>query len=261
MEALPFEAAKVYRGARTAYRTGKNIYGTAKRDIKYVKKAGKWAKKTLRKSHGQPRLGHDVGVATAKSDIGSSGTVNTDTRTLTREAILNVGKSDAINARERDIIDLRGFKICLSAINNLTNLPLYLNVAVLSSKFDPTAQPVTTNFFRGEGNTRGADFDLNRQSVEFHCLPVNTDKYFVMSHKRYMLSRFGDQNQDHLTDTYYVPINRQIRYDTSDGNSTNRQFYLVWWCDALNEPSTSIARTDAMQFQWKTVTYFREPRT
>ena len=242
--------------ARTVYENNKEGIAKVKKGIQAAKKI----QKAWRERKGLDSMGHTPGSGTAKTDVAAQNTNATGTRTLNFEPLINITRGDSINARERDIIDLRGFTICLGAQNNLTGLPLLMNVAVLSSKFDPTQVPTSTDFFRGESATRGDDFDTGLQASEFHCLPINTDKYFVQSHHRYKLSRFGVNAMDHLQKKFYVPIKRQIRFDTNAGSSINRQFYLVWWCDAHMDPALAPVRAAAMNFQYKCVTHFREPK-
>lgn len=242
--------------ARTVYENNKEGIAKVKKGIQAAKKI----QKAWRERKGLDSMGHPPGTGTAKTDVGAQNTNATGTRTLNFEPLINISRGDAINARERDIIDLRGFTICLGAQNNLTGLPLLMNVAVLSSKFDPTQVPTSTDFFRGESGFRGDDFDTGLQASEFHCLPINTDKYFVQSHHRYKLSRLGVNAMDHLQKKFYVPIKRQIRFDDSNQTSINRQFYLVWWCDAHMDPAGAVVRPAAMNFQYKCVTHFREPK-
>lgn len=255
-----FELPQWATAATAGVKRARTFYKQHEADIKKAKKAASTIQKAWRARKGLDSMGHEPGSGTAKTDTASKNTLSTNTRVLNQTPLINITRGDNINARERDVIDLRGFSICVGGQNNLTGLPLLVNVAVLSSKFDPTSVPVVEDFFRGEGSARGDDFDTNLQATEFHCLPINTDKYFVQAHHRMKLSRFGVNAQDHFQKKFYVPIKRQIRYDNSSGSSLNRQFYLVWWCDAHLDPATSPARTAALNFQWKAVTHFREPK-
>ena len=260
---VPYATSEVpaWLGAATqGVKRTRQFYKDHEQTFKKTKKAAKTIQKAWRARKGLDAMGHTPGSGTAKTDVPARSTNATGTRTLNFESLIDITRGDAINARERDVIDLRGFSICMGGQNNLTGLPLLVNVAVLSSKFDPTQNPTSADFFRGEGSSRGEDFDTSLQASEFHCLPINTDKYFVQAHHRMKLSRFGVNAQDHFQKKFYVPIKRQIRFDTTTSTSINRQFYLVWWCDAHMEPAASPVRPTALNFQYKCVTHFREPK-
>lgn len=261
---VPYAASEVPAWVGTAaqgIKRGRQFYKDHEDKFKKGRKAAKTIQKAWRNRHkGLDAMGHDLGSATAKTDTGTQDNAVTSTRTLNSRALIQLTRGDNINARERDIIDLRGFKFCVQAQNLRTNAPLYVNVAVVSSKFDPTQAPTTAGFFRGENSSRGDNFDVNLQSAEFHCLPINTDKYFIQAHHRIQLAPFNTQQKDYAMKEFYVPIKRQIRFDDSGSGSLNRQFYLVWWCDILLAASGSLPVSTALSLQWKAVTVFREPK-
>ena len=256
--------ALLQAGRDTVQRT-RQWYNRNEQSIQKAKKAASSIQKAFRASRnkykGLESMGHPSGTATAKTDTGTQNTLLTSTRTLNFEQLINLTRGDNINARERDIIDLRGFKVCIQMQNLRLSTPMYVNVAIVSSKFDPTSSPSVTGFFRGQDATRGDDFSTSLQSLEFHCLPINTDKYFIQTHRRYKLAAFNTDQVDYAMKEFYVPIKRQIRFDNSASGSLNRQFYLVWWCDTLLAPGGAAAIPSAFNFQYKVVTYYREPKT
>jgi hypothetical protein len=100
--------------------------------------------------------------------------------------LTNIGQGDAINQRDRHTVELMGVKLCME-LTALSNNPLYVNVAVVHLK--NTDAPLNQDFFRSSGGpTRGTDFNESLNSNEFHSLPMNTDKFVVLSHKRYRLN-------------------------------------------------------------------------
>lgn len=255
------EAPAWVASAAQGIKRGRQFYRDHEQTFKKTKKAASTIQKAWRNRHkGLDSMGHPPGSGTAKTNTGTQNTALTATRTLNAEPLLNLARGDNLNARERDVIDLRGFKVCMQMQNLRTAAPMYVNVAVISSKFNPTQVPISTDFFRGEDTTRGVDFNNNLQSTEFGCLPINTDKYFIQTHRRFTLAPFNRDQVDYGSKQFYVPIKRQIRYDTSGSGSQNRQFYLVWWCDTLLATAGTTPVTAAMNFQWKAVTYFREPK-
>jgi len=269
MSLVPYAASEMpaaLQSVLTGVKRARTMYEDYKPAIEKTRKAVSAAKKIQRawkrdRFKGLAEMGHPSGSGTAKSDTGTQNTILTTTRTLNFEQLLNLARGDNINARERDIIDLRGFKVCMQMQNLRPATAMYVNVAVLSSKFDPTSSPSVTSFFRGQDSTRGQDFNTTLQSAEFHCLPINTDKYYIQTHRRYKLAPFNTNQKDYAMHEFYVPIKRQIRFDNSGSGSLNRQFYLVWWCDTLLAAGGATTIANAMNFQYKVVTYFREPKT
>jgi hypothetical protein len=142
-------------------------------------------------------------------------------------------------------------------------------VAIISPKNSGaiTAQ----NFFRGQGNeSRGLDFGFARTALEHHCLPLNTDKFYVLKHKRMRLNPDDMSNNiqwsqergsSYKNIDWYVPLKRQLRYDDPDANfPTDGPVYLVQWCDTWTAIAGAPATTNAMSRQERHVMYFRPTR-
>jgi len=254
--------AQTVKKARSTYQKGYSEFQKQREAAKRIQRNFRAIRNQVRMDFGgvTNAIGHDPGTGTAKTDIGAQQTTLVATRVLNTAACLNMSRGSGLNDRERDIIDLRGFKVCISAQNLRTNAPMFLNVAMVTSKFDPTQAPGTAGFFRGEGASRGTDFADARTGTEFRCLSINTDKYYIQKHMRMSMHKFNTNQKDFLVKEFYIPIKRQIRFDTSGGTSLNRQFFLVWWCDTLLAPSGGASVANAMNFQYKITTYFREPK-
>ena len=208
---------------------------------------------------GLSEIGHSPSHTPAKTDtLGTTRFVSS--RTLEWEPMLNVNRGGNLNDRERDIIDLRGFKLCVTVLNLLDNHQVTVNLAVISGRVSPTGTPNVTNFLRGHDGERVMNFNTFRDNNELHCSAINTDDYHIFTHKRLVLKKQNSNQTDFAIKDWYVPIKKQIRYDTAFETSLNRQFYFVWWCDKQLAPNGDPVTSNTMEMQYKVTTYFREPR-
>lgn len=217
------------------------------------------------------KFGDRIGTSNAKKVAYNIGPTASDTRQLYVVNLIDIDRGQDLNQRERDVINFRGVRLCNSWYNNF-NVPLFINCAVVSRKdADSTIPPETGDFFRDlNGNSRGQDFDpAILTSIAFRCLPINTDKYLVHKHKRYVLA--GDVNTNfyqgnkpsYMNTKWYIPFKRQIRYDTVKGGdlSYNANLYFIWWCDQINATSGTTAVIGACHHQYHFVSYWRETKT
>lgn len=228
----------------------------------------RWRKSKLARRR---KVGERIGTSAAKTrEVVSTVASNTgiDTRTLYSQDLTEIPRSDNIGERERDIVNLRGFKICIS-LKNQDNTPVYYNLALVSFKGNVCAtsqnQIETTNFFRDHSNSRGQDFSTGLTALEFHCLPINTDLYNVITHKRYRIagrtnsSEFSNHTASYKNIDFYQKIKRQIRFANSDQESSNNKVFFVEWCDLFNTVGGQPVQTDRLLSQRKLIVYFREP--
>lgn len=248
---------------------------------KYGPKMARWAARRIQKayrakSYKRRRIGERIGKSVAKTAIDrvdSTTLFSPNTRTLYAYDMTSIPQtsSNSIDQRQRDIINMRGFKVCL-LIRNRTAQPMTFNMAVISPKGDQTGlstgdtgSTLVLNFFRGNGNTREVDFGSAITNNQYHCLPINTDRWVVLAHQRRILrNQTNTGNYTNETPNYfkiqkYFKINRQIRYDNV-GSSTS-PVYFVYWIDLFMALSTGVAAAQAVDFQREFVTYFREPKT
>lgn len=267
-----------YRYARAAYRYGPTAARAAARVARFVYSRYRRRRKNYTKRGASKRarlgIGERIGSSNSKRVVAlrSGGADNFDTRTLYSDNLTTVDhlNLDARNVRQREVVNCRGFKICMSARNS-AKAPLYWNVAVLSPK---NAGSITAaNFFRSDGESRARDFDLTLNSLEFHCLPINTDKFYILKHKRYRLAPepansgtsglyTQSQGKNYVNVDWYVPLKRQLRYDDPESTSPiDGATYLVHWCDTFNVAENSGTAASAMQITSRHIMYFREPRT
>lgn len=211
------------------------------------------------------RVGEPVGKSTAKK-VSSNFEYDLSTRTLYDEPLLNLSKGTNIDDRLRDAVNFRGIKICMSLVNKTSTTNgqhLYFNYAIVSPKADgDKAIVTTTEFFRGAGTARGADFTTTLNALEFRCLPINTDKWNVHKHRRLSLAPYSsNEGRNTRTMEWYHKIGRQIRYDDAGAQTPiGKQLFLVYWCDYQDNNSGTVVQTNVADLQMRFVKYFREPR-
>lgn len=225
-------------------------------------------------------IGERIGSSSAKVAQHSADHVLRATRTLYLVDVCNiqhVSGAETIDKRERNLINLRGVKVC-AEVRNLGNKPLYFNLAMICPKQDGLSDvDIASNFFRSNGmlsTERGVGFGRTDllNSVDYHCKPLNTDKMTVIMHKRYTLagltatnsttSGYGSQTgKTYAFIQKYRKIGRQIRYDSvTDVNPINGNVFLAYWFDTMGSKRTTAAVADQAEIAYDLLTYFRDPR-
>lgn len=241
-----------------AWRNRKNIYRAARRFSRMRRnRAGR---------HSPRNFGENINSANSKRQV----PVNSDellrsNRTLYVDAINNIPRGDGINERKRSIVNYRGAKICFD-FRSIAASPCHLNVAVLAPK-DGTLTVNENDFFRGSGDRRARDFDLTLTSQDFHCLNINTDKYTILRHKRYMLAAEGPTTvfEDNTSNSYvslrwWIPVRRQLRYDEDQSTPESGKMFFVYWYDNFQRNSGSAVQQGTGVAMTRIVNYFREPK-
>jgi len=191
--------------------------------------------------------------------------------TLKSNNILQIPKdatgADAMDTRERDSAVVKGFKLCMEIGNQSGVLPMYFNLAVVVPRDQTSVN--TTDFFRAQsGDVRTADFDPTTLAAnELHCLPINTDKYVVLKHKRMKV----EPNQlvsrgNHLRNIdFYMPIQKQFRWDGATSTPRKDIFIVCWAAYFGRTPGTTAASgqndtTENLSYHQRIVTYFGDPK-
>lgn len=186
--------------------------------------------------------------------------------------IFNLAQSNAsndINRRQRHIINCRGFNIRVFARNN-GRPPLYLHLALIAPR-DDKAGVLTTDFFRGYGDTRGEDGQgIIPSFLDQNFSPINTDEYVVVRHwTKYIApdsqlatnDYVNNRGVNHCTSQIYVPINRQIRYEGDGAGETNDNMQLVWWAATPDKlGGTNVSSATALTMLYRVTMFFREPK-
>lgn len=216
------------------------------------------------KARSMDRVGDPVGTSSAKWDTLNSGYVNMSPETLQQLSLLNITKtagSSAYDRRLHDQLNFRGIKFCMNfrAEGALGTAKAMMNVAVISPKSDLTsASPIPVNdFFRNpSGTDRGVNFDdAALQSLDYYCSAINTDKYTVHKRTKFMVGPSGstEGSKEKYID-FYVPLKRQIRYESGTNFPEGRNLYLIWWFNTSDggTPANSI------RFTYRVTRYFKE---
>lgn len=256
-------AVKNYSKARTAAKYAYAHRKEAAQAARTIKRAyQRWSRRKadhpLKKVGETPSTGVEKRHETVATSLGTK-----NTRQLYYSDILDIPRGTDINSRERDIINVKGFKLRME-FQNLTSTGnfLLLNVALICPK--SASSVVSARFFRGDGNTRGVDFANALSSTEMHGMPINTDKYIVLHHSRYTL---GESSNDFPTDYLwidkYIKINRQFRYEGNvDGTgteNTNDRLFLCYWADESMQAGGTVPAANVYRTQNKGTIYFNEP--
>lgn len=265
--------ARTIQKAYKAYQYGKvaqpyvksavNMYRSRQRS-----RATKRAINIAKKEKAMADVGEDVGTSTAKHVGVTTSLANINPQTLYQTTLLNITKTivagDTLNRRMSDMVNFRGVKICMnfrveSAIGTTV---AWLNVAVISPKSDVASSSTLTNaeFFRHPtGDRRDIDFgDASLNALDYRCCSINTDRYNV--HRRFKKAIGPTTSTEGLKDNYmefYLPINRQIRYENASEWPEGKNMYLVWWY-SCGDGGTPAA---AVRSQYRINKFFRDSRS
>lgn len=208
------------------------------------------------------KVGEQIGSTSAQRIIQVNNQFDMGSRSLLFARLHEIAEQGAGNQdRRRDTINCRGYLIQL-CITNKVEAIIYFNWAVIAPK-DRDNDIVNANFFRGYEVRRGENFNPNNLSViDFHKRPINTDLYNVLAHNRIRLGQNPPDGQA-VSDTNFrlikkwVPLRRQIRFDTLVDEIALDQVYVVYWCDFNQSPIGTAAQANVIDVIQNHVTYFR----
>jgi len=224
-------------------------------------------------------VGRPIGRGTSKrSVLVTSSNKVMATRTLYSRDISKIprtltGAPIRIDGRTRELVNFRGVKIDISAINAATVLssPIVLHWAVVHDKgranpglFDNEPLQVE-NFFRGDKGNRGIDFIDERSGAEINTNSINSDLYVTLKRGKKILqpraSLTGLLPSCSTMISEYIPINRQLTYDdTLTPYATDGRLFLTYWCERLQgSGSNSLPAASAVFLDKHVVAYFDEP--
>lgn len=249
------------------------LAGQMYKDTKWAaKKIAKFGQKAYRKKKynkkrridGPEKVGDPIGKhETNRALVRTSSVVLRNTRTLYSGDLIDIVRATdhEIDERHRDIINLKGVKLCLE-VKNTQDRPMYFNFAIVVPKYDQSLNIVPTNdFFRNNQNGRGTDFSTGLSSLEMHCLPINTDTYTILWHKRCMLGPDGGANfnsagpPNYMILSKWISVNRQIRFEAN--NPVNGRIQYVFWGDLMESAPADPAVTNAISLSEHHVAYYR----
>lgn len=230
--------------------------------------AGKIQRNWRAKRAARRSVGHPVGQSNAKRhDDNVSNAVGFYNR-LYSHPITWPSRGTNLDQRIRDVINLRGIKVCAEfhTTSTGTNEEFYVNYAIVTDKRRPNdATLADTHFFRGTDQQRTVDFNSNQVGlgIHKHCIGLNTDRFTVFMHRRWKMTTGGSHN--HILPTTktimkYIPIKRQIRFN--EDNTPDTKFWAVWWYTLVGTTQANIEGTaDIVHMNQHFVKYYRETHT
>lgn len=227
------------------------------------RKSRRYKKRREEMKRKRAKVGEPMGKAAAKTHINNTALTSRNTRTQYIQEMTGMPQittASSISSRSRQIINSIGFKLCIE-FENMETVPLYINWAVISTKHGNTT-PGVINFFRSQdsGTSRATTFNNTLTSNEFRCLPINTDIYNVLMHKRFIVAGTStNTGYSHRVLDKYIKINRQLRYPTTGDIECETPIYIVYWADKPLQGTGTVPVASAYQVQFKIIHYFKEP--
>lgn len=184
-----------------------------------------------------------------------------------------------LNQRERDIINVRGFKIegCVFANFGTGAVPKYphtFHLAVIAERGCASGWTDAANdfvppddFLRDYSSARAKDLDTNLSSLELREARINKDKYIVLAHKKVSVipvdnpadayHRFGSSK----TFKMYIRLNRQVRFENYITNNdlavAGRVALVVWQDRTFGQPPGTAAASNFIRYDLRSVAYWR----
>lgn len=230
----------------------------------YKAKAGrtpKW-KRAAREKKGAADLGHAATRKEPRRRGRQSSVTAIDNKTLFNVPVIevekNVAANDSINKRSRDIIHHKGSKICFD-IKSRLKVPVYFNWAIVIPKSNTFVS--ASEILRADGLERDTGVDNTATYMDLRCLPINTDLYSVVKHKKLVLLPDSDKSanpnegRDYRMFEHYIKTNRKI-YFNGDTATPQQNMFMIWWVDYFNSPTGTTALT--ADVNWKIVDYFHD---
>ena len=182
-------------------------------------------------------IGHDNDETVCKRDLTLNlGFIAHTNTTLYFQELTQIVAGTAINARATDLINCRGFKIKLLA-NCYGTEPHSFNYAIVSPRNSNTIN--NADFFRGYDTNN--TYLINAGGLFDATADINSDEYVVIKHNRVTIAermaQTGNVNYGTLygnkscwyTKELYVPINRQLRYESALKTSCTTKIFIVYW--------------------------------
>lgn len=254
--------------ARMAYSIGayafKNRRGI-KRGARIVRRAYRRGRAKSQK-FSRSNIGERVGTGTSKRSVThTNDNIIRNTRLLYEHSLADIPEGTDLDARQRKMVNCRGFKICLE-LKNLINNPMYVNIAVVSPK-DGQSNFNADWFRSSDASNRARNFDVTLNSNEFSCLPINSDAFTILKHKRFQLipgsttgSTASQSGRSYMQLKWWIPLKRQLRYDAAIGQPENGKVHLVYWFTEFATAANDPGLVGAVQMSSRVVAYFKEPK-
>lgn len=240
-------------GTRDLYRTGKNFLSSRLRNKYSRNRSNKKARYT---TGSRQYIGRPIGEGNSRRTLTCNvSNKSVDTRTLYSHDLTWISKNinNSIQDREREVINLTGFKIHMSlrgALDSVTQRPLVWNIAVICEKGKTESNDnqidavADNNFFRGNSGFRGINFGTYLSGQELNALSINNDIYTVLRHEKHQLTAWDTgtpQHESFKTLEWWIPIKRQIRYDAGEAGEypMDGRCHLVYWAELAQGTAAS----------------------
>jgi len=172
----------------------------------------------------------------------------------------DVSGDENISKRSRDTIHHKGVKICFMAKNRLKE-PVFFNWAIIIPKADNSINAL--NILRGDETERDQSIDNSRTYMDLRCLPINSDRYRIVKHKRFTILFDSDKDISNPNEgcdmrvvEEYIRIDRQIFFD-GDIALPLTNVWMVWWCDFYGSAPGALI-IPSLDYSYKLVNYFKE---
>lgn len=214
------------------------------------------------KQRGLADLGHDPTKGEPRRNTRESGVVTQNNKQMYTEKLIeiekNVAADEAINKRSRDVILHKGSKVCFTVKSRL-KVPVFFNLAWVIPKAANTVNPV--DILRGQTVERDSQLDNTLSFMDLRCLPINTDLYRIVKHKKMMILPDSDKSatvsegRDFRLVEEYIKTNRKIYFNGSTSTPL-QNVHMVWWCDYYNSPTGVNSAT--VDISWRIVDYFAD---
>lgn len=234
-------------------------------------------------------IGERVGFGTTKKTetYRSTSTRNLNNNSLHIRNLTLIRREGAglsvedINERQRDIINYRGCQVQLEIKNN-SNVPCYLNWALISQKSDITpqlsdnsgtltGQTSVIDFFRQYHEGRAVNFyETGFTSIDTISRPINPDEFLVLKRGKRLLWKNdldGDLSwqRDGGASNYmfmkkYFPMKRQLRYKgTAATDCVTKVHFVFWFTRAYdNAPMSQVTANCGVLERY--TAYWKEPK-
>lgn len=215
--------------------------------------------------------GRTPGTNTSRRTVTGAIAPGTDrnTRTLYVQNITDIqqGVNANINSRDRNICNLRGWKICMEVrCKGTVQAPMYFHWAIITPRNDNqiTTGITSPDFFRDPGQTeRQIDFSNQLESIEFHCNNINMDKYGIIRHKRVVIQPAGtatvrnEFGSNMYIKDIWIPYKRQLLFNENNTPKCTTPIFFVYWFAEAEKPSATAAQVGVLTMGYKVITYFR----
>lgn len=272
----PLRSALRRRPARPLYRK----YSPRRRLSVKRKRSAYGARKRARV------IGYPKGASTAQNNqlARDLGAIPLESKRIYSIELTRIGRSSQGETDRRSLaMYISGFKICMCLRNERSDVS-YFNWAIVtykndildSEKFNPGVSndgvvgQTVVGFFRDQGtaaNSRATGMDDLKTGMELHCLPINTDLYKILRHKRYKLgsnqtgkpggaNNNGSTGSNMIMINRWIPLKRQVRYSAADALTCQQPIFLIMWCSTHLEAGGTVP-IECVSRQLRAITYFR----